>query len=79
MARFRLSEPVHIETHHGTHGPIDLSFPAGDVSPRSEQEEAALLHLVGIGLAERIGETPAPASTPEAPVPEPEAVTDAPQ
>ena len=58
MARYRVSEPVHLETNHETHGPIDLDFKAGDVTPRSEQEEAALQHLVAVGFAERIGDSP---------------------
>lgn len=73
MARYHLAEPVHLETTHDTHGPIELEFPAGDVEPRSEQEEAALLHLVGIGLAEL-----APEKTTKKRA-EPEAVTNAPE
>ena len=67
MARFRVSEPVHIETHHGTHGPIELTFEAGEVTPRSEQEEAALLHLTTLGLAEEVAEAPEPGEMPDAP------------
>jgi len=67
MVRYRVSEPVHLETHHGTHGPIELSFPAGEVSPRSEQEEAALLHLTYLGLAEEVAERPEPGEMPDAP------------
>lgn len=73
MARYHLAEPVHLETHHETHGPIELAFPAGDVEPRSEQEEAAFQHLVGLGLAELAPEKTAKKTA------EPEAVTDAPQ
>ena len=67
MARYRVSEPCHLETHHATHGPIDLSFKAGEVSPRSEQEEAALLHLTYLGLAEEVAERPEPGEMPDAP------------
>jgi len=56
-----------LETHHATHGPIDLSFKAGEVSPRSEQEEAALLHLTYLGLAEEVAERPEPGEMPDAP------------
>jgi hypothetical protein len=59
VARFRVSEQVHIETHHATHGPIEQTFEPGEVVPRSEQEEAALLHLVTLGLAEPLPEVPA--------------------
>lgn len=60
MTRYRVTEPVHLETHHATHGPIELSFEAGEVTPRSEQEEEALKHLASVGFAECIGETPTP-------------------
>jgi hypothetical protein len=60
VARFRVAEHVHLETFHGTHGPIEQTFEAGEVVPRSEQEEAALLHLVTLGLAEPLPEVPAP-------------------
>jgi len=76
VARYRVSEPVHMETHDATHGPIEVSFDAGEVTPRSEQEEAALAHLASVGFAERIGETP----TPEPATPEPASeVTHAPE
>jgi hypothetical protein len=67
VTRYRVSEPVHLETHHGTHGPIELIFEAGEVTPRSEQEEAALLHLKTIGLAEEVPEQPEPGEMPDAP------------
>lgn len=74
MARYHLTEPVHLETHHDTHGPIGLDFEAGDVTPRSEQEEAALLHLVAVGFAVRIGDSPT-----AKPAKPPKDVTDAPE
>lgn len=58
MARYHLTEPVHLETHHADLGPIEVAFPAGEVSPRSEQEEAALSALAGMGLAEALPDTP---------------------
>lgn len=59
MTRYHISEPVHLETHHSTHGAIDLSFVVGDYEPRSEQEEEALSHLVAIGFAEVLPAPPA--------------------
>jgi hypothetical protein len=67
VARFRVAEQVHVETYHGTHGPIDVTFEPGEVVPRSEQEEAALLHLTYLGLAEEVAETPEPGEMPDAP------------
>lgn len=58
MAHYRVAEPVHIETIHETHGPIELEFQAGDITPRSEQEEAALVHLASLGFAEVIDDEP---------------------
>lgn len=58
MTRYRVAEPVHLETHHDTHGPIELTFEGGEYVPRSEQEEAALVHLVSIGFAEPIEDHP---------------------
>jgi hypothetical protein len=60
MTRYRVSEPVHLETHHDTHGSIELTFEGGEYVPRSEQEEAALKHLVSVGFAEPIEDHPAP-------------------
>lgn len=76
MARYRLWMPVHIETHHGSLGPIDLSFPAGeDVEPKSEQEEEALKALVDLGMAKLVEGEP----TTKKPAKPTKGVTDAPQ
>jgi hypothetical protein len=76
MTRYRVSEPVHLETHHDTHGSIELTFEGGEYVPRSEQEEAALVHLTTIGFAEAVAEVRA--AEPSLPPAEPE-VTHAPE
>ena len=67
MVRYRVSESVHLETHHATHGPIDLSFETGEVTPRSEQEEEALKHLASVGFAETLAEPERAAPAPKPP------------
>lgn len=75
--RYRVTDATHLETYHDTYGAIDLEFPAGEVEPRSEQEEAALQALVASGLATTV-DTP-PAAVPDPTPTHPEAVTDAAQ
>lgn len=51
MTSYHLDSDVRGELHHAVHGRVAFEFEAGDVDPRSEQDEVALEHLVSIGRA----------------------------
>jgi hypothetical protein len=56
VAAYRVFEQVRLETHHPLLGQVAAAFKAGEVEPKSEQEEAALGLLVEAGLAEALPE-----------------------
>ena len=51
MARYLVSTDVRVQVHHAMLGAIEASFAAGEITPRSEEEAAALEHLVATGHA----------------------------
>lgn len=53
---YRVKQATRVETGDSAGGLITRSFKAGDVKPRSEQEEALLELLVLTGSAERVEE-----------------------
>jgi hypothetical protein len=48
---YRLPRPATVELNTALHGPVRHAFAAGDVQPKSEQEQLALDHLVVLGAA----------------------------
>lgn len=57
--KYNLKEAVTISTGDPLHGRMEITFPAGRTTPKSEQEEVAFEALVTAGFAERVPETKA--------------------
>lgn len=58
--KFKVAEDVRYEAHDPVLGAVECEFKAGDVTPKSEQEESALRGLVDMGMAELVDDsTPA--------------------
>lgn len=55
--KFRVLEAVRHESHDPVLGAISEKFDAGDVTPKNEQQEAALRKLVELGVAEEVAST----------------------
>lgn len=56
MTTYRLPAPARVVTHDRVLGAVEAAFDAGEVEPRSEQEEVALVFLAGRGLAEAVAD-----------------------
>lgn len=66
VMKFRVLEPVRHESHDPVLGFISEKFDEGVVSPKNEQQEAALRKLVELGVAEEVKSSSSSSSAPAA-------------